>query len=104
MMDHPFDFENPHGQPRLSGISRRQFLASAACAAAAMTSSPLASAPPGGRSTGKLCLFSKPLPEMEWDRLPKNTKRAGCDGAALSGRPGGHLVPCVQTGNPLNRL
>ncbi len=92
-MDHPIDFENPHGRPRLSGISRRQFLASAACAAVAMTSSPLASAPPGGRFTGKLCLFSKPLPEMEWDRLAKNIKRAGFDGVDLTVRPGGHVLP-----------
>src|SRR2546425_6788188 len=76
-------------------ISRRGFLASAAACAAARTlgSSTLEPSPPGGSFRGKLCFFSKPLPQMDWRRLARTVKRAGFDGVDLTVRPEGHVVP-----------
>jgi L-ribulose-5-phosphate 3-epimerase len=43
--------------------------------------------------TGPYCLFSKPLPDMDWARLARAAKQAGFDGLDLTVRPGGHVLP-----------
>jgi sugar phosphate isomerase/epimerase len=39
------------------------------------------------------CLFSKPLPELDWDELGRVVKKAGFDGVDLTVRPKGHVLP-----------
>ena len=77
------------------GLSRRDFLAAAgACAAAAGMPSPASRAAPArGPYKGKLCFFSKPLPEMNWRRLAQSAKKVGFDGIDLTVRPEGHVLP-----------
>jgi sugar phosphate isomerase/epimerase len=50
-------------------------------------------APPRGPYAGKLCFFTKPLPEMDWRRLSRSVKRLGFDGLDLTVRKGGHVLP-----------
>lgn len=78
--------------------SRRDFLALASVAAATTAVSattlgtPLTPATPRPY-TGTLCLFSKPLPEMDWRRLAQAVKRLGFGGIDLTVRPEGHVLP-----------
>jgi sugar phosphate isomerase/epimerase len=83
--------------------TRRRFLgaATAACAgtfAAGATARTIGFARPEapGAATpfaGPFCLFSKPLPEMDWPRLARAAQHAGFDGLDLTVRPGGHVRP-----------
>jgi L-ribulose-5-phosphate 3-epimerase len=81
--------------------SRRSFLeAASAVACSAAIGSPAGAhpanrsvAPARGPYTGKLCFFSKPLPDMDWRRLAQSTKRLGFDGLDLTVRKGGHVLP-----------
>jgi len=83
----------------MTELSRRKFLgASAAAAYGAVAglsrtaaASPDASSP--GPYRGKLCFFSKPLPEMDWRRLAESAKQVGFDGIDLTVRPEGHVRP-----------
>ena len=88
------------GRNGLSGrgksFSRRNFLAAASAAACSAVSLPRDVQPAvaaRGPYKGKLCLFSKPLPEMDWRRLARAAKRVGFDGIDLTVRPGGHVLP-----------
>lgn len=78
-----------------SELSRREFLGactSAACAVSLnMTGASISS--PGRRYTGTLCLFSKPLPAMDWRRLAQAAKSVGFGGIDLTVRRGGHVRP-----------
>jgi len=47
----------------------------------------------GGGCTGPICLFSKPLPGMDWRRLAESAKGAGFDGLDLTVRREGHVIP-----------
>lgn len=49
--------------------------------------------PPGRGYTGTLCLFSKPLPGMDWRRLAQAAKSVGFRGIDLTVRQGGHVRP-----------
>jgi sugar phosphate isomerase/epimerase len=84
--------------------SRRSFLETAAAACGAAVASPVRAlplqerpagpaAPPRGPWTGKLCFFTKPLPEMDWRRLSRSVKQLGFDGLDLTVRKGGHVAP-----------
>ena len=76
-------------------LSRRDFLGACSAAACAVTLS-LAEAsgsPPGAAYTGTLCLFSKPLPAMDWRRLAQAAKSVGFGGIDLTVRRGGHVQP-----------
>jgi L-ribulose-5-phosphate 3-epimerase len=84
--------------------SRRSFLEAATAAACAAAVASRAGAhpvqgPPGPAAApprpyaGKLCFFTKPLPEMDWRRLARNAKRVGFDGLDLTVRKGGHVAP-----------
>ncbi len=42
---------------------------------------------------GTLCLFSKHLPEMNWQQLAQAVKKLGFGGVDLTVRPGGHVLP-----------
>ena len=78
-----------------SELSRRDFLGACSAAACAVTLS-LAEAsgsPPGAAYTGTLCLFSKPLPAMDWRRLGQAAKSVGFGGIDLTVRRGGHVQP-----------
>ena len=48
---------------------------------------------PGDSYTGTLCLFSKPLPDMDWRRLAQAAKSVGFGGIDLTVRQGGHVRP-----------
>jgi len=68
--------------------TRREFLKVVGAAAAA---APLARA--GGPFRGTLCLFSKHLPGMDWQRMARSVKQLGFGGVDLTVRPGGHVLP-----------
>jgi L-ribulose-5-phosphate 3-epimerase len=75
-------------------LSRRDFLAT--CSAVASTvslSMDEAQSYPGGGYIGTLCLFSKPLPGMDWRRLAQAAKNVGFGGIDLTVRQGGHVRP-----------
>src|SRR5689334_12371551 len=76
-------------------LSRRDFLGTSTAALCA-ASSPTAAGYPAegpGPYKGPLCLFSKPLPELDWRELAKAAKGVGFDGIDLTVRPGGHVKP-----------
>jgi L-ribulose-5-phosphate 3-epimerase len=85
--------DDHHAAGRQSAINaRREFLkAAAATSAAAMMASPARPAP--AAITSKLCFFSKPLPQMNWQRLAESVGRVGYGGIDLTVRPGGHVLP-----------
>src|SRR5438552_14348790 len=76
-------------------LSRRDFLGACSAAACAVTLSLAESSgsPPGAAYTGTLCLFSKPLPGMDWRRLAQAAKSLGFGGIDLTVRRGGHVQP-----------
>jgi sugar phosphate isomerase/epimerase len=65
-------------------MTRRTFLATTAAA-------PLAAASVSRRFT--FCFFTKHLPELKYDELAKWLHDAGFDGADLTVRKGGHVLP-----------
>src|SRR6266567_4777141 len=78
-----------------SRLSRRDFLTTstvALCAAAPPAADHFNSAT-RGPYFGTLCLFSKPLPQMDWRALAQAAKRLGFGGIDLTVRPGGHVLP-----------
>ena len=76
-------------------LSRRDFLGtcSAAACAVSLNMAHASVSPPGGGYTGMLCLFSKPLPGMDWRRLAQAAKSVGFGGIDLTVRQGGHVRP-----------
>jgi L-ribulose-5-phosphate 3-epimerase len=80
-------------------FSRREFLqvssAGALSGAVALRAGRATVARPtaGGPFRGTLCLFSKPVPQLNWKELAESTKRAGFDGIDLTCRPEGHVLP-----------
>lgn len=80
-----------------SELSRRDFLAAVSALGSevvtARASSGEASPQPAGGFRGDVVLFSKPLPQMDWQRLAENVKRMGFDGIDLTVRPEGHVLP-----------
>ncbi len=79
-----------------SGLSRREFihLASGACAGSFALNMSAARAPAAQDSyRGQFCFFSKPLPQMDWQRLGQSARRVGFDGIDLTVRPEGHVLP-----------
>jgi L-ribulose-5-phosphate 3-epimerase len=80
-------------------LSRREFLqaSSATALAAAAPSSAMGTAAvpvtPHGPFRGTLCLFSKPVPQLNWRELAPSAKLAGFDGIDLTVRHGGHVNP-----------
>src|SRR5437773_11405714 len=76
-------------------LSRRELLGACSAAACAVTLSLAESSgsPPGAAYTGTLCLFSKPLPGMDWRRLAQAAKNLGFGGIDLTVRRGGHVQP-----------
>ena len=84
--------------------SRRSFLEAATAAACTVAvasragalpaqESPVRDATPPRPYAGKLCFFTKPLPEMDWRRLSRSVRQLGFDGLDLTVRPGGHVLP-----------
>ncbi len=76
-------------------LSRRDFLSTSTavlCAASSPATDPFKSEA-RGPFVGPLCLFSKPLPQLEWRALVQAAKRIGFDGIDLTVRPGGHVRP-----------
>lgn len=80
-------------------VSRREFLQVSSAGALAGTVALKAvgadAAPPaaGGPFRGTLCLFSKPVPQLNWKELAESTKRAGFGGVDLTVRSEGHVLP-----------
>jgi len=79
------------------GLSRRKFLqvssAAGMAAAAPLSASAQAAAPAGNSFRGVLCLFSKPVRQMNWSELARAAKGAGFGGIDLTVRKGGHVMP-----------
>ncbi len=71
-------------------MKRREFLSATAGATMAAMTKPAESA---GTFRGTLCLFSKHLPEMNWNELARATKGAGFAGVDLTVRTAGHVLP-----------
>jgi L-ribulose-5-phosphate 3-epimerase len=80
-------------------LSRREFLqaSSATTLATALPPSVLRTRPaplaPPGSFRGTLCLFSKPVPQLNWRELAQSAKVAGFGGIDLTVRRGGHVLP-----------
>jgi sugar phosphate isomerase/epimerase len=80
-------------------VSRREFLqvssASAIAGGVAFSPSRGEGVPAAAREPfrGTLCLFSKPVPQLNWQELARSTKDAGFDGIDLTVRRGGHVLP-----------
>jgi len=78
-------------------LSRRKLL-QVSSAAALGSSVPLSTgsqgaSPAGGSYRGVICLFSKPVPQLNWPALAQSAKRAGFGGIDLTVRAGGHVLP-----------
>ena len=82
-------------------VSRREFLqaSSALAGAAALPARFTAARQPAARGPfrGTLCLFSKPVPQLNWQELAQSAKRAGFGGIDLTVRGGGHVLPARVT-------
>lgn len=76
-------------------LSRRDFLSTSTVALCAASSPATAviEPRPHGPFTGPLCVFSKPLPQLDWRKLAQASKRVGFDGIDLTVRTGGHVLP-----------
>src|SRR2546427_10079518 len=87
-------------------VSRREFLqcSPATAVTGALMFSPGHAAPPSGASPGPfrgtLCLFSKPVPQLDWRELAQSAKRAGFGGIDLTVRRGGGVPPQRAAGGP----
>jgi L-ribulose-5-phosphate 3-epimerase len=92
-------FATSEENPLKNQASRREFLqiSSATAIAAAVAISPgavsAAPAPARGTFRGTLCLFSKPVPQLNWRELAHSSKLAGFDGIDLTVRRAGHVLP-----------
>jgi L-ribulose-5-phosphate 3-epimerase len=76
------------------GLSRRDFLNGCSAACAVSLDMPKFLAPnPSHEYTGTVCLFSKPLPALDWARLARAAKSIGFGGIDLTVRKGGHVAP-----------
>jgi len=77
-----------------TGLSRREFLQASSAATLATLSAGSEDHPTAPRPfPGTLCLFSKPVPHMNWQVLAQKAKRAGFQGIDLTVRTGGHVLP-----------
>lgn len=70
--------------------TRRDFIKTAAVAATTAAFPKLTLA---NGFNGTLCLFSKHLPTMNWQRLGQTVKKLGFGGVDLTVRPQGHVLP-----------
>ena len=79
------------------GFSRRRFLQVSSAAALAGAGIVSGSARPRsyvpGPFRGTLCLFSKSVPQLNWQELARSSKRAGFGGIDLTVRRDGHVMP-----------
>jgi L-ribulose-5-phosphate 3-epimerase len=78
-------------------VSRRKFL-QVSSTVAAVTNAPLpamgnSAAPPSHSFRGIVCLFSKPVPQMNCRELAQAAKKVGFGGIDLTVRKGGHVMP-----------
>jgi sugar phosphate isomerase/epimerase len=79
-------------------LSRRKFL-QASSALVSSVALPSAVTTPAARSVltgafrGTLCLFSKPVPQLNWQELAAHAREAGFGGIDLTVRSGGHVLP-----------
>lgn len=85
-------------------LSRREFLqVSSATAWAAgvvpLSAGPRAQPPTVGSYRGTFCLFSKPVPQLNWRELAQSAKRAGYAGIDLTVRREGHVLPANVVGD-----
>jgi sugar phosphate isomerase/epimerase len=71
--------------------NRRDFLK--LTSAAALTGAFARSTPAANGFNGTLCLFSKHLPDRNWQQLAQAVKKLGFGGVDLTVRPGGHVLP-----------
>jgi L-ribulose-5-phosphate 3-epimerase len=80
-------------------FSRREFLqvtsATAMAGAVTLSAWPTTAEQTGARGPfrGTLCLFSKPVPQLNWRELAQNAKHAGFGGIDLTVRSEGHVLP-----------
>lgn len=78
-------------------LTRREFFEKSsmiAMAGMAVTSAGGEAHPPArGPFRGTICLFSKPVPQLNWQELAQSAKRAGFAGIDLTVRSEGHVLP-----------
>ena len=74
-------------------LSRRRLLQASLTAAAPLPASGQATAPATSSFQGVLCLFSKPVPQLNWRELAQAAKSAGFGGIDLTVRKRGHVIP-----------
>lgn len=72
-------------------MQRRNFLELAT--ATALTTALPAPAKPANGFNGTFCLFSKHLPQLNWQELAKTVKQLGFGGVDLTVRAQGHVLP-----------
>jgi L-ribulose-5-phosphate 3-epimerase len=77
----------------MSPLTRRSFVKNAVAAAAPLAFVPLLPSFPVADAHPSVCLFSKPLQGMSWQRLAQAAKKIGFTGIDLTVRPGGHVLP-----------
>jgi L-ribulose-5-phosphate 3-epimerase len=79
------------------GLTRRDWMRTAAGAGAALAAARVADARQGASGPVPqrpvFCLFSKHLPELAWGDVGRAVKDAGFDGVDLTVRAGGHVLP-----------
>lgn len=76
--------------------SRRKFLKTSAAtlvASGVLSGKAEARPHPPGPFRGTLCLFSKSVPQLNWQELASSVKRAGFGGVDLTVRRDGHVMP-----------
>jgi L-ribulose-5-phosphate 3-epimerase len=78
-------------------LSRRKLLQASSAAAlgssVSFSTGSQGALPAGGSYRGVICLFSKPVPQLNWPALAQSAKRAGFGGIDLTVRAGGHVLP-----------
>jgi sugar phosphate isomerase/epimerase len=78
-------------------LSRREFVqvssAAAWAGAVPLVAAAQGPSPAAGAFRGVLCLFSKPVPQLNWTELAQSAKAAGFGGIDLTVRRGGHVSP-----------
>ncbi|KPK85872.1 MAG: hypothetical protein AMS27_06345 [Bacteroides sp. SM23_62_1] len=74
-------------------ITRRRFIASTAAATAAVSASAFNIIQNGSHDGTRICIFSKHLQFLDYHEMADTIAEIGFDGADLTVRPGGHILP-----------
>ena len=90
---------NSESNPLKNCVSRRRFLGMAVAGAAmsgldfTRTVNTSTASENKGKSSKKICIFSKHLQWLDYQGMAKTAREIGFDGIDLTVRPGGHVLP-----------